>query len=644
MNHENYDLTFPDQPVVDLYLPIWATLPAFRHKPAFIWAEDGPGSSTITYHHLNSAAHSISSHLLLSLQKGDAVVILCDPGLQLVEIIFAFQRAGLRAVPITPPHLSPLSHGHDHDHHHLVRVLSQTKPKAALATRSYIRRAAEYSSSADTRLSELLGKLRWIATEDIINGDHDDEHFNLSRYDGCRANDVYLIQYTSGATGIPKPVMVTAGAAAHNVRAARRSYDLHPNSIIVSWLPQYHDCGLMFLLLTVISGATCVLTSPTTFINRPRLWLELITEYKATCTPVPSFTLPLVVRRGGVDQGASPVNLGSMKNLIIINEPIYQPSTEEFVRFFKPFGLSPASISPSYGLAENCTFVSTAWRSGSDGRFPIHKDLLPSAKLPTSREEMLEEDIEILVVDEETHEPVDDGTEGEIWISSPSNAAGYLDHPSLTREVFNGRLRNKVAGLYVRTGDRGIVAGKERYLYVMGRCSDIIRRGNGVRIHPHYIETAAYNSCRKMLRAGCLAAFEQGGAVIVVAELQKVEVETDLLVRICEGIGGAVLNEEKMDVGVVILAKSRSVPKTTSGKIQRWAAKYAFERDELKEVMRMVFGEDGRKSTTFGARVHGRNSKERERKKIRAVGGEERDEILLAATNTRNRRSLLSSL
>lgn len=640
MNHENYDLTFPDQPVVDLYLPIWATLPAFRHKPAFIWAEDGPGSSStsLTYHHLNSAVHSISSHLLLSLQKGDAVVILCDPGLELVQIIFACQRAGLRAVPITPPHLSSLSH--NHDHHHLVRVLSQTKPKAALATRSYIHRATDYSSSADTRLSKLLGKLRWIATEDI----NDDKHFNLnasSRYAGCRANDVYLIQYTSGATGIPKPVMVTAGAAAHNVRAARRSYDLHPNSIIVSWLPQYHDCGLMFLLLTVISGATCVLTSPTAFINRPRLWLELITEYKATCTPVPSFTLPLVVRRGGVDQGTSRINLGSMKNLIIINEPIYQASIEEFVRFFTPFGLAPASISPSYGLAENCTFVSTAWRSGSDGGFPIHKNLLPSAKLPTSREEMLEEDIEILVVDEETHEPVDDGIEGEIWISSPSNAAGYLDHPSLTREVFNGRLRNKVAGLYVRTGDRGIVAGKERYLYVMGRCSDIIKRGNGVEIHSHYIEMAAYNSCRKMLRPGCLAAFEQHGAVIVVAELQKVDVETDLLVKICEGIRGAVLNEEKMNVGVVILAKSRSVPKTTSGKIQRWAAKYSLERDELKEVMRMVFGEDGRKSTTFGARVHGR--KERERKKIRAVG-EEREEILLGARNTGNRLSLLSSL
>ncbi|KAL0314685.1 UNVERIFIED_CONTAM: Long-chain-fatty-acid--AMP ligase FadD32 [Sesamum angustifolium] len=304
MNHENYDLCFPDQPVVDLYLPIWANLPAFRHKPAFVWAEDGPahvsGSLALTYEQLNASVQSISSQLLLSLQRGDTVVILCAPGLELVEIIFACQRAGLLAVPVVPPHPSFAS-----DNHHLVRVLSQAKPKAALAARSYINRVREYVASSNNKLSDLLQMLRWIETEDVKGQMKvGDVQWNSLGYQGCKANDVYLIQYTSGATGIPKPVLVTAGAAAHNVRVARRAYDLHPNSVIVSWLPQYHDCGLMFLLLTIVSGATCVLTSPNAFINRPRLWLELITEYKATCTPVPSFTLPLVVRRGAWIKGA----------------------------------------------------------------------------------------------------------------------------------------------------------------------------------------------------------------------------------------------------------------------------------------------------------------------------------------------------
>lgn len=199
----------------------------------------------------------------------------------------------------------------------------------------------------------------------------------------------------------------------------------------------------MFLLLTVVSGATCVLTSPNAFVRRPRIWLEIISDYKATCTPVPSFALPLVLRRGAVARGGgsiTSIDLSCMKNLIVINEPIYRSAIQEFVEMFKPYGLDPSAISPSYGLAENCTFVSTAWRVNGNGGvcdFPTYNQLLPSAKLPTNGEE--EEEIEILVVDEETEAVVDDGTEGEIWVSSPSNASGYLHHPSLTRQVFHAR-------------------------------------------------------------------------------------------------------------------------------------------------------------------------------------------------------------
>ncbi|PIN13076.1 Acyl-CoA synthetase [Handroanthus impetiginosus] len=624
MNFENYDLCFPDQPVVDLYLPIWANLPAFRQKPAFVWIEDGPtgasSSSAITYEQLNNSVQSMSSQLSVSLQRRDTVVVLCEPGLDLVEIIFACQRAGLLAVPMTPPHPSFANN----NHHHLVRVLSQTKPKAALAKHSYINRIREYisstsSSSTKNRLFSLLQVLRWISIEELKVDDV--QKSSSLRYEGCKQDEVYLIQYTSGATAIPKPVLVTAGTAAHNVRVARKAYDLHPNSIIVSWLPQYHDCGLMFLLLSVICGTTCVLTSPSAFINRPRLWLELITEYKATCTPVPSFTLPLVVRRGGMDKGTSSISLGSMKNLIIIKEPIYKASIEKFLEVFRPFGLNPTSISPSYGLAENCTFVSTSWRSESDGNFPIHKNLLPSAKLPSSRQETIEEEIEILVVNEETHEPVEDGIEGEIWICSPSNAIGYLDHPSLTRETFNARIRNMVQ-CFVRTGDRGIVIGQERYLYVTGRCSDIIKHPNGQEIHAHYIETAACKKWPEMIRAGCVGAFEFSGSIAVAAELRRGEEEQKILMEICKGIRDEILNEEKVEVGLVVLVKSGNVPRTTSGKIKRWAAKYGLERGEMKVVMKMEFCDEGKKFEV----------------------AKEKEGLILTTTNTRNHLSLLSSL
>jgi acyl-CoA synthetase (AMP-forming)/AMP-acid ligase II len=274
--------------------------------------------------------------------------------------------------------------------------VSQTRPCAAVADARYVDAVA----GASGRIAAALSGLRWLSVEEL-----ELEGGAGATMAGCGPDDTYLIQYTSGATGVPKPVVVTAGSAAHNVRAARRAYDLGPASVIVSWLPQYHDCGLMFLLLTVVSGATCVLASPDAFLRRPRLWIELISEFRATCTPVPSFALPLVLRRGGGRTASSrrPVQLGSLRNLILINEPIYKACVDEFVHEFSRDGLHAGSISPSYGLAENCTFVSTAWRRSTSQRaeeLPSHREVLPSARLAF---------VEITVVNEERGEPVADG-------------------------------------------------------------------------------------------------------------------------------------------------------------------------------------------------------------------------------------------
>ncbi|KAJ8772569.1 hypothetical protein K2173_027746 [Erythroxylum novogranatense] len=584
MNYENYDPSFPDQPVVDLYLPTWANLQAFMFKPAFVWVEEeGEASkfSSLTYGQLNESVQSISSQLLLSQQRVDTVLVLCSPGLELRTYI------------------SPDLSFSNQNYHHLVRVISQTNPKAAIAEPEYIARVQQYisssSSSKNLELAKLLRTVKWISTFDVKNKKLvGSGTSSSSTYSGCKPDEVYLIQYTSGATGIPKPVLVTAGSAVHNVRVARKAYELGPHSVIASWLPQYHDCGLQFLLLTIISGATCVLASPTAFLYRPRLWLEMISEFKATCTPVPSFTLPLVVKRGGVNEGTRPISLWSMKNLILINEPIYKVSVDEFVDLFKPFGLNPSCISPSYGLAENCTFVSTAWRSHTSfTNIPTYKKLLPSARLGSQLEEYQEnEDMNIVVVNEDTNEVLDDGLEGEIWVSSPSNCSGYLSHPSLTREIFQARLLNSVSKCFVRTGDRGVIKGKDRYLFVTGRCSDVIKLRNNQEVHPHYIETAAHNSCQKFIRGGCLAAFEVSGTVVLVGELQRNDKDERVLRNICEEMKKAVSREEQVEIGLFVLVKCGSLSKTTSGKIQRWVAKHNLVQGKMKVVTEMRFEND----------------------------------------------------
>ncbi|RLM91202.1 putative fatty-acid--CoA ligase fadD25 [Panicum miliaceum] len=571
MSTENYDPYYPDQPVVDQYLPVWARQPAFGPKPAFIWAEDGddprgggtPSYAALTYSELNAAAQRMALGLLETVRRGDTVLLLAAPSLRLAKLIFACQRAGLVAVPISPPDPSKL--GTPTAHRHLLRAVAQTRPAAAVADAGYIGAVMESPAAA-------LKRLRWVSVghlESRCSGDAaagGKTGRSRTGYGGCAPGE------TSGATGAPRPVVVAAGAAAHNVRAVRKAYDLHPGSVVASWLPQYHDCGLMFLLLTVVAGATCVLASPAAFLRRPRLWLELVAEFRTTCTPVPSFALPLVLRRGRPGHGTRPLDLGSLRNLILVNKPIYESSVDEFVLEFGRAGLDAASISPSYGLAENCTFVSTAWRgteaklwSGRRLRLPSYKKLLPSARLPPLASSREEPEIDIFIVDGQTGEPVEDAVEGEIWVSSPSNASGYLGLPP--------------GASFVRTGDCGVVRGTERYLYVLGRSADAIATGDGRRrVHAHYVETAAFGSSPGSLRGGCVAAFAtpSPSSVVVVAELQKGRGNAHPS-SICDGIRRAVWKQE-----------------TTSGKLRRGSAREMLAGELIPKVFEAIYDEDDR--------------------------------------------------
>ncbi|KAM0892009.1 hypothetical protein ACQ4PT_026037 [Festuca glaucescens] len=601
MATENYDPCYPDQPVVHRYLPVWAKLPAFGAKPAFVWADDDAATgdmsyTALTYSQLDAAVERMASGLLGPLRRGDTVLVLASPGLRLVKLLFACQRAGLTAVPVIPPNPSRPGPAHAH----LLRAVSQTRPCAAVADARYVDAVA----GASGRIAAALSGLRWLSVEEMEEGVEAGAPVAVARNTGCGPDDAYLIQYTSGATGVPKPVVVTAGSAAHNVRAARSAYDLGPSSVIVSWLPQYHDCGLMFLLLTVVSGATCVLASPDAFLRRPRLWLELISEFRATCTPVPSFTLPLVLRRGGGRSALSrrPVQLGSLRNLILINEPIYKACVDEFVHEFSRDGLHAGSISPSYGLAENCTFVSTSWRSTSKRaeELPSYKKLLPSARLSSSMAHEAPE-IEIAVVNEESGEPVADGVEGEVWVSSPSNASGYLGHPSASLKAFCARMPGRAgSSCFVRTGDRGVITGAERYLYIVGRSVDVVivplKDGGARRVHAHYIETVAFGSAPDRLRGGCIAAFTAAAIaspeqMCVVAELQKGGCRGDNR-GLCERIRRALWEAEGVRVGRLMLVEAGAVPKTTSGKVRRGAARQKLIAGKFPVVFEALY-DDG---------------------------------------------------
>ncbi|MCO5571954.1 hypothetical protein L7F22_025705 [Adiantum nelumboides] len=410
-------------------------------------------------------------------------------------------------------------------------------------------------------------------------------------YMGCMDHDVYLVQYTSGATGLPKPTLITAGAAAHNARMARKAYDLSPSSVLVSWLPQYHDCGLMFVHLSIIAGATSILTSPFTFAHNPLTWLGMLSTFRATCTPVPTFALPLVSRKleHALSKGplTFPLDLSSLRNLIIVNEPIRKDIVESFLGRFSKYGLKQASIAPSYGLAENCTFVSTSWRTTQEDFYPTHNGLLPSARLSN----IFSDEVDIRVVHTDRLHDVDEGIEGKVWVA---NANGYLGLPKLTSRVFKEALhandrvpdRNNVPNCFVRTGDTGVRKGD--YIYITGREQDMLTSCNRKRLHPHGIEQLVYKCASNALRPGGTVAFslECRYTLVVLAEMHDEVMCThfkEVVFKICK-----VLQEYDDTNGhslFVGLLKPRSLPKTTTGKLQRWKAKKLFIQNQLHIIV-----------------------------------------------------------
>ncbi|CAD6332757.1 unnamed protein product [Miscanthus lutarioriparius] len=517
---ENYDACYPDQPVVDRYLPVWAKLPAFAAKPAFIWADDDAASTrtALTYAQLDAAVGRMARNLLGtvgSLRRGDAVLVLASPGLRLVKLHFACQRAGLTAVPVVPPDPAGFGTGGGPAHAHLLRAVSQARPTPAVAD-------AGYTSMPSPRWlllpspgpRETTPGAGWLPCWGACAG------WPSTSWSGSGSAAVMgrkrLHIWSDGRPEARGDHCSLGGPQRADREEVRRPAPEQRHRAVAA--PQFHDCGLVFLLLTVVAGATCVLAATGAFLWHPRLWLELVSEFGATCTPVPSFALPLVLRRGRGHPRPRrrPLQLGSLRNLILINEPIYKSCVDEFMEAFCSHGLRSTSVSPSYGLAENCIFVSTAWQTSesSSSHLPSYMRLLPSARLsppPSSAANEVPE-IEIAVVDEDTGEPVEDGVEGEIWVSSPSNASGYLGHPSASREVFCARVPGRAGACFVRTGDRGVVTGAERYLYVVGRSADVITLdddcgGGRRRVHAHYVETAAFGSSPNRLRGGCVSAF-----------------------------------------------------------------------------------------------------------------------------------------
>jgi acyl transferase domain-containing protein/acyl-CoA synthetase (AMP-forming)/AMP-acid ligase II/NADPH:quinone reductase-like Zn-dependent oxidoreductase/acyl carrier protein len=549
-----------------------------EHGPrlAFRFLADGEHEeSRLTYEELESRARAIASALAPHAAAGDRALLFYSGGLEFIAAFWGCVYAGVVAVPVFPARL----------HRQIPRLLAIATDSEArfVLTTAKIRRQAE---DLFKRAPELK-KLQWLATDDLLAAPAEGW-----RAPGGTLETLAFLQYTSGSTATPRGVMVTHGNLLHNLACLREVFQFSPESIGVTWLPHYHDMGLIGgLLQPVYAGGEMIVMPPSSFLQRPIRWLAAVTRYRATTMVGPNFAYELCAQKISADQRA-PLDLASVKVALCGAEPVRPDTLAQFAKTFGPFGFRQEAFRPAYGLAEATLIVS----GHSDGGVPFAPAVLAD-ELQRNRIKPAEEgvagtrvlvacggiapDLKVAIVDPETLAPCALDRVGEIWVSGPSVARGYWRKPAETDETFGAHLATG-EGPFLRTGDLGFL--DRGQLFVTGRLKDlIIIRGSNH--YPQDLEHTVERSHRA-LRPACGAAFSMDvdGAerLVIVQEVKdRASVPYEDVVA---AIRRALTESHEVHPDAVILIEPRSIPRTSSGKIQRYACREAFLAGTLDVV------------------------------------------------------------
>lgn len=545
---------------------------------------------SLTYGSLDERARAIAARLQQLELAGQRALLLYPPGLDYIAAFFGCVYAGVVAVPAYPPDLARL----DRTLPRLRAIMEDAQPAVALTTSLFVGMAGMLSRQTAQRTA-----LQWLAT-DTITGSLANEWQDPV----ASSTTLAFLQYTSGSTSTPKGVMVTHGNLLHNSRLIYQSFGHTSDSCAVIWLPPYHDMGLIGgILQPIYGGFPVILMSPLDFLQRPVRWLQAISRYRATTSGGPNFAYDLCARKVTNEQRAT-LDLSSWSVAFNGAEPIHAETLDRFVTAFAPCGFRRSAFFPCYGLAEATLIISGASKTALpviqavqvnalvQGRAVLADSGEPGAQLMVGCGMVLGQQ-RVVLVDPETSIPCCPGEVGEIWVSGPSVAAGYWNRPDETEATFGAYLAPIRHGPYLRTGDLGFVAHGE--LFVAGRRKDLIII-DGRNHYPQDIELTVEHS-HPALRPGCCAAFaiDNSGTerVVVAVEVDRryrpVQ-QPDQAARannrdsclplnsqeVIKVIRQAVAQSYDVRIDSVALLKSGSIPKTSSGKIQRHACRAGF--------------------------------------------------------------------
>ncbi len=554
-------------------------------RRAFTFLLDGEMEQVhLTYHQLDRQARAIGAWLQTAGASGNRVLLLYPPGLEYIAGVFGCLYGGCIAVPAYPP-----------DPARLTRTLPRLKSMIQNAGASIVFTTAEVVSLAEFLFDEApeLKAMRWVATDEIV-----DDLARQWQDPHLAADELAFLQFTSGSTMAPRGVMLSHHNVLHNLGLIHQSFSLNSQSRGVIWLPPYHDMGLIGGILTPLySGILVVLMSPIDYLKKPYRWLKAISRHRASISGGPNFAYDLCVRKTSPEERAS-LDLSTWRLAFNGAEPVRADTLKRFVETFAPYGFREEAFYPCYGLAEATLIVSGGVAPKSDTMLTINGVSLgqnraepispthPTATRLVSCGRMLNEQ-NIVIANPETYQLCAPDQVGEIWISGPSVALGYWHCAKETKEIFQAHLAGG-EGPFMRTGDLGFMHQGE--LFVTGRLKDLIII-LGRNHYPQDIERTV-EQCHPMLRPGGGAAvsFPIAGEerLVIIQEIDRRFAGTDFD-QVFQAIRQAVAQEHELQVHAVVLLEAGTIPKTSSGKIQRYACREGFLANSLESVAKRIW-------------------------------------------------------
>lgn len=554
-----------------------------REKTVYTYLKDGESQEIkLTYCELERRAFAIAAHLQSHLPPGERVLLLYPPGIEFPAAFFGCLCAGMVAVPTNLPYSKQFLAS-------LVATVSDAGSTVVLTTASTLE---EYRRPINQNPG--LATLTWIPTDTVP-----DDLASAWQEPPLNADSLAVLQYTSGSTGSPKGIMVSHGNLLNNSSVIHAVFEHTSSMRGVIWLPPFHDMGLVGgVIQPVYAGGDAILISPVHFIQKPFRWLMAISRYKGTTSGGPNFAYDLCVRKITPEQKTE-LDLSSWDIAFNGAEPIRRETLQRFAAAFEPCGFRQKAFLPCYGLSET-TLIATGCNKESEPTFlRAQAQALQAGRFALAVEEQ-EQDCklvgnggvppghEIVIVDPERQTRCEPDRIGEIWIAGPSVAQGYWNRPEASEQIFRARLADNGEGPFLRTGDLGFIDSGQ--LFVAGRLKDLIII-RGLNHYPQDIERTVEKS-HEALRADCGAAFavEVGDEerLVVVQEIERRYLKKLDAEAVIRAIRQGVSREHNIQVYAVVLIKTSSLPKTTSGKVQRHLCREHFLQGSLKVVARCV--------------------------------------------------------